>query len=199
MKIIQHKKQRFIDTYNELSMQHQNLILKHLKLSGELTKWFDLRIYHLLNEFHEKKNISIIDSRIGFTKDVEKYYKKWVFHGKSCMSSFDTFPSAFRSELEEVLFNESELIGYDNSFDRTDVYYSRVLKPKHLTFSEFDKNEWSLDKSIHMTKHDLHIMEKYKTEFITFLNECVRIMKENNRDKDKTCEKEKNRIIRMMQ
>ena len=111
----------------------------------------------------------------------------------------DVFPSKFKAYLEDVLVKELNT----NRFNYIAVYYRHEEKPNGLRYSDIDKNEWMLSEGAQMTPNDIYVMEKYKENFIKFLDICVNVLNCYENDKKfgyrySDVKKERDRVVKVI-
>lgn len=184
--------------YKDLDVINKETVTKHLKIAGEIFKWFNITDF-LIDEIHEKKSIYKRGKYKPVDQTTDYYYKKFLFKGKKRITSCDIFPSAFKCYLEDVMYTELTI----KNFDFTSIYYSHSQKPQELKYDDFDKNEWSLSEGLQMTQNDLYIMEKYKEQFLDFVERCLNMLKFFENDKKHSyryeeIKKERNRLLKIM-
>jgi hypothetical protein len=183
--------------YDDLDNLNKIIVNRHLRMAGSLKMWEDITTW-LIKEIHNKKSMIIRKKYMPTDSITKYYYDKYLFKGGKQLSSFDVFPSTFQSSLEQVLIRE-----LSTKFNFPVVYYRHKDKPNELKYSDFDKNEWQLSEGFEMNSNDICVMEKYKEEFIKFLDSCVSLIEtfnntgrsiyEHNRVK-----KERDRIVKVM-
>lgn len=176
--------------YEDLDPINREIVTKHLKISGEIKMWDNIKSW-LIDQIHHKKSVIIKGKYIPTDKITSHYYNK------KQLTSFDKFPSAFQCYLEELLVDELKT----TNFNFIAVYYGHDSKPDELKYSDFDKNEWILSEGLQMTLDDVTIMEKYKRNFINFVDSCVNMLKcyeksKNYKYKYTIVNKERNRIVK---
>lgn len=171
--------QKALDAASE---DYKTIIVKHLKLSGDVHKWYNIRDF-LIEEMHKKKSTlkrmkyHIVDSL------AKQYYLNVLFSNRKGNSSWDGFPSAFKCDLEEVLFLElptnacAELrkIGVD----LIDVYYGHEDKEKSIKFDEFDQEEWKLQEGTTFQDNDIKVLRHFINEFLYHMDDWIKIIEES--------------------
>lgn len=184
--------------YKDLDSVNKDIITKHLKIAGQIQMWWDINSW-LIDQIHHKKSVKKRVKYIPSSEDTRYYYENYLYKGRNNISSIDIFPCSFSSYLEDVLVKELKT----KNFNYMSVYYSHDDKPEELKFSDFDKNEWLLSEETGMTKNDTFVMERYKTFFIDFIDNCISILKSyenivNFSKKYNKVKKERDRIVNVM-
>lgn len=190
-----------VDNYDEiykLNEKDRAIVDRHLKLAGELNMWMEINSW-LIDQIHDKKSKMGKGGYVPPNALTRKYYAKYLYRGQNGISSLDTFPSLYKSALEDIMYRE---LGKP-TFDGTVIYYGHDNKPDDLKFDHFDKNEWSLSEGFEMNEADMAVMEKYKREFLEFLDKCVGIllpfaMEKRNKYKYTEAKKEYMRLVKVM-
>jgi hypothetical protein len=161
--------------YLNLSKTGKETVDKHLRLAGNIKIWESLTNW-LIDEFHAKKSV-FYDKKFNIQDEIAiNYYTKYLFKGNDQITSLDVFPCEFMSHLETVLSEELTLNGCSD-FNFMDVYYGREDNmPTELRYETYDKTIWSLDNNYSMTVTDIDIMDRYKTELIKFIDDCLRVL-----------------------
>ena len=160
----------------------QQIVEKHQSISREISK--DIIVNNsLIDQMHEKK----------FSKKRTKYhprnekahgiYKKILFTNKSKISTFDTYPSDFKSKMDSKLFEELKENGYSTTTDDADVYYGKVQE------TLLDEKLYGLEDNTELTVKDKTIIKKYADNHLALLEKCVEIC-----DNDETLEEEAARV-----
>lgn len=182
--------------YHDLDPANKQIVLKHLKIDGELMMWDNIRDY-LIEQIHQKKSTRTFRAGCVTYKishaTCQYYYRNYLFAKRRVLSSID-FPGAFKSRLENVLIRELTT----PNFNYITVYYNEDAKPDELKFSHYDQDEWLLSDGPEMSENDVSIMEKYKMGFITLLVKCTTIVQEFEEDIDNRCRRETKRIMKAM-
>lgn len=182
--------QSWVDKFKKLKLDEQDILLKHVKLSGKIQKMINIR-NHLIELFHANKGVKK-KIKWHFSNDTtQKYYKSFLFHGQNVISGFDKFPSYFYDRLEEVLFKEMPENAHEKQINLICVYYSNYFH-RNCPLTLFDKEEWKVEKCSHMTEQDIKTLKKFIKELLDTLDECLFVLT-NDRCYQK-CKKERDRI-----
>lgn len=178
--------------FDELDNRDQKIVLKHLKISGKINDFFEIRNW-LLKQMQEKKCIKKNHGTLFVPSDsvTKYYYNNYMLTGKKM--SF-LFPHMFRINMENVFRKEMDT----THFNYEEIYIDNEKIPDDFRFNKFNENEWILSDGAEMSPEDEDIMEKYKTGFINFLNRCVQRLNKYELDYQKRCAKEVNRIEKLM-
>ena len=91
---------------------------------------------------------------------VDKVLKDRLFYGRTHRSSFDTFPSLFKSKLENTLFKDHPKDAHIR------VYYGVKSNPDELAVE-------TLDDAPYFTAADIERLRRFNSEFVAFLDECI--------------------------
>lgn len=168
-------------TLNELTNEHREIALKHLKLSGKLELLGKLRSF-LIKEVHDKKSVK---KRIKYKIQdplVEHYYNHYLFHGTEEICSFtESVYTKFASYLEELFRVETRRFEQRNKFNYTELYYNHYKKPDELKFDDFDEEEWVLDAQIELSERDVQIFNNFKELYITTIDSLFTILMDNSK------------------
>lgn len=139
------------------------ILLKHLKIAGELYRLINITQY-LVEQVKEKKKED---------KIAKEYLRNYLMKNQEEVSPF----TYLREVLEKSLTKE---MGSDRgSF--IDIYYHHKQKPLKYRFDTFTKYEWRLSSRESMTDEDILVMEKYKTLFISVMEKHTLAVKKNNK------------------
>lgn len=160
----------------------KKIIIKHLLLSGGINRWKTINSF-LINEMHQKK---CIKKRLKYKIQdalTQKYYDYYLFRGQKILTSLDSFPCQFQGILDSVMFRELSLSSR-KSFDYTQIYYNHRDKPSNLQCSSFNETEWELSTDFQMSDKDIVIMNKLKIEFLSFLQQLLKIIEEGISEED---------------
>ncbi len=169
-----------------LSLEDQNIVWKHLQLSGEIEKILNIRTY-LIKEFDVKKRMDVEtkDTVIAY-----QYYLKYLFTNRTMNLIFSgVFPCHFRKQLTKLL--KQELTNCD--WDHTSIYYQwnyPIFVEKKKEYAYFNKNEWKLNKSPHMTELDIEIFNRYRIMLLTLFENTIQLVRSNKaiiNEYDKIC------------
>jgi hypothetical protein len=185
--------------YDRLDEKSREIVLKHLKIAGDLHRWVAIE-RQLHREFMEKKSIVEMEY-CGCSDPLSKqYYEKYVFLDGKIRNEWSLFPSAFKCYLEKCMALELNLERGlpSGQFELIAVYYDHDQKPYNIRFDSFERKEWKLDRCTNMTQKDVEVMEHYKKGLLAFLGACVEIVNKSGVDREESCEKEWKRIQRVM-
>lgn len=172
-------KQRHNDLYlDELDNFNKKVVLKHLKISGQIQMWIKIR-NSLLKQIREKKSKQKGNKFMSYTKLTKHYYKNYLF-----MKDFNNL-SIFKCYMENSMIKEMST----DKMNYVPIYYGHEYKPEEFKYDKYEKNEWKLSSRKGMSNNDKQIMEKYKIGIIKFLRECIKIMQKNKIQEAKRCEK----------
>lgn len=152
---------------HELNDKDQLIVYKHLRMSGQIRMYNSIRQY-LTEQIHHKKSEK---KRVKFYpkgKTLE-YYEKYIFEGKSQISSLTHIFCLLKSELEETLKLECPM----NNFNYVQIYYSGDKKPAELLYDSYEQTNWELSTGLEMSVRDIEIMENYKTSYLSFLQSAI--------------------------
>lgn len=156
--------------------------------------WDNIRKFLKDQTHHKKSKPTKNKSYYPVNSITRHYYNNYIYLGKQNITSFDYFPCLFNAKMENIMIEEMTT----KNFNYIPIYYCHEDKPRELYFSEFDENEWLLSEGLEMSLNDIQIMEKYKIQFINFLDRCIILMGKHNMDNDRMCEKKRNRIVQIM-
>lgn len=192
---------RSLSWFKKLEGDEKAKVEHHLKLAGGIHMWWNIGDY-LIKEVHDKKSVK--RKRSGQTKyipsdsAVDELYRYYLFHGNRTMNTMtSSFPSAFKCYLEDLMYSQvSE--STKKEFEGTQVYYNHQNKPKDLQFSDFNSDMWTLSDGLSMTPEDLIVMEAYRLGFLSFMNDCIRELKEGDIQGFKKCKRAREQIARAM-
>ncbi len=146
----------------------KEIVLKHLITAGSIRKFRNIRS-HLICEFHDKKCTRAKSGKYTpKNKIIKNYYEKYIFLGRR-EAGDDEIQIMLKSELENVMFSQTNIryIG---------VYYNHEEKPKEISFSSFDKDEWLLATEDEMTAVDEIIMYKFMMHYLDLLQTSLKII-----------------------
>lgn len=156
--------------YEDLDPINKEIVTKHYVIAGFIRKWSNIQNW-LIDQFHDKKAIWKNGKYYLPNSQSKLYYQQYLFWGKHGSSTMDPYPSMFNCHLENVLIRELKT----DKFDFISVYYGHDIKPEYLKYDTFNKDDWILSQDQSMTLEDIAIMERFKTQFLEFLNYCVNI------------------------
>lgn len=160
---------------------------KHLKLSAKMVKSTELRRF-LLRQVHAKKCTFNQDTEkfvVPVGTDLEKIYDAIFFLGKEELNwAVDTYPTFFKSTLEEAMLLEHRLktglFYWPRDDDFVEVYYNldnqEELAATVLEEQAKTDKKWVLDDCPEFTKRDKEIILAYAIEFLNLLRELVSAM-----------------------
>ncbi len=177
-----------------LNHSERDAIREHCRLSGSIVRILAIRTF-LIEEIHEKR----ARLKMKFFKlhcpELEILYRKILFGGKACVTSFHTFPCSFRNHLDSILYQQVNRDAFGKlGFRLASVYYnthSMNVEEMH-TAKEFIISEWELTDD---TSNDRLILLKFRDEFIELMQRLTEIAKANGspREAVKKLQKETNR------
>jgi hypothetical protein len=165
------------DSTSHLTEMQRSVIVDHIRLGARIRNVCTIRSI-LIKEMHRKK---FHENRSGMWKPrsidpFEKLaYHKILFWGLGCIGPYDTFPSMFKSELEDVL--KSTYLPL--SFEYTQVYYGESYDFDDKQFNDIgssnnvNPDDWKLDM---MTNGVAEYNGRERNVFKSFLNEIHSIM-----------------------
>lgn len=173
--------------YDELDNFNKKIVLKHLKISGKINTWIEIRRY-LIKQIQDEKCKQTLKRYKPLSILAEIYHKDYLMFNK-----FDNL-SIYKCYLENTMIKEMTT----NRMNYINIYYANVEKPNDFKYMEFNEEEWKLSKGQNMNDNDCQIMEKFKNGLLVFLNECVDLMKEKKIDGVKRCITNLNRKTKLM-
>lgn len=184
--------------YEKLDPVNKEIVNRHFRLAGEIHMWCEITSW-LIRQFHHKKAKNRGPQYIVTDNTTKYYYDNYIYKGEEQLTSMDTFPASFQAYLENVLLKEIKT----NKFNYVAVYFNHHHKPDALKYSEFNKDDWLLSEGLQMSPSDIEVMEKYKKNFINFLDKCLDILKcfENDTNvgyRYSDIKKERDRIVKVM-
>ena len=159
-----------------LTDKNCDVLKRYCRLSGRIRSFHYCINNFLIDEFHRKRGKQTRSGKYKLlVPALGPYYYKVLFQGKKTgIWSYDVFPSSFKSELEECLFDEwtgSRPSG--NNFDLIDVFYGERMLDVTRSNIAFDPKQWSLSTTPDNIQHanDVAI-------FVRFRNELLQLMKD---------------------
>lgn len=189
------------DFYHDLDEYNEKVALTHLKIAGEIAMWNDTRRF-LEQQFRRNKCRNNHNNRIvPIEKRTKLYYKNYLFTDKKYLTTWDVFPSVFRSLLEEVLLKELTMNNFqyaNKNYNYTDIYYNIDDKPVEIRFNKFNKSDWVLSEGSEINKDDIEILIKYRDGLIGFLDKCSHLINRYSLDSKRKCQKEIVRLTKIM-
>jgi hypothetical protein len=176
--------ERVRDSYNRILPEHQDIILRHLRLSGELQMWEYCRV-HLRYELIVKKGVPKPKprSRERTLPDPlsKAYHDTWVGWGKRGLimhlELMDFRHCLYRLMRDELGVSEDMYDGNNGSYNLWDVYGGHPKHPQNLRFDQFNPNDWQLNSGHTMTSHDIEIMERFKQGIQPFIERCLELLR----------------------
>lgn len=108
---------------NELNAIDQKIVYKHLRLSGQIRMYENIR-NHLIDQIHKNKSIK---KKVRYHPQglVSKYYDKYMFENKSEIVMGTPLILLLRSELENTMVSELST----KNFNYIPIYYAVEEKP----------------------------------------------------------------------
>ena len=131
----------------------------HIRCGQELQRACSLHGWYV-DEFHRKKTTKKRTKYHANDKSDDYFYKKHLFYNKKILTSFHTFPSTFRSAMEEIMFTR-----FSKEIDCTfDIYCG--------TDVEHSGNPLS-DRST-LSQNDKIIILLYNIEYVALMQKCIK-------------------------
>jgi hypothetical protein len=181
---------QWLSAYDALKDKEKRILDYHLSISERLRNMVAIRDF-LIDQVHLKK---CEKKRTKFhTKDsvTEAYYRNYLFHGQRGLSSLDVFPCTFQSAMDSLLFDELPGVNMSSNL-LMDVYYGPVGEK---LVNSFVVREWELDEGFSMTLHDKEVLNRFMTELVAVMDECVSKLVDDKESR-KNCIKAREKIVK---
>ena len=131
----------------------------HIRCGEDIRRVFSLHGWYI-DEFHKKKTTKKITKYYANDKSDDRFYKKHLFYKKNMLTSFHTFPTAFRYAMEEIMF-----ICFSKEIDCTfDIYRGTDI--------EYSGNPLS-DQST-LSRNDKRIILLYNIKYVALMQKCIK-------------------------
>ena len=158
---------------NELDRPMSMTLEDHVKCANRIYIASRERIL-LVADFHKKKceeGRMIQEKQFKpRSKADNAIYSHKIFYGKKIMSDCDTFPCAFISDMEELMFRDHE----DQEECTTSVYYN---VGKRVSDAKIKKDFQPLSDEPMLTENDKLIIRNYNDKYFELMNYCMGMLK----------------------
>jgi hypothetical protein len=140
---------------------------EHQQCGKDIHTWYKL-IEFYIDEMHQKKmHRKTAHGRYHSNdEEIERTYSMCLFYKRKQRSSFDDFPSAFKSELEDCMYRDYD--GKDGC--TTQVYYNQ--SGKGLTPSD-GPDPTPLDSKPYLTDEDHAKLRSLNLKYVAFMDKCI--------------------------
>jgi hypothetical protein len=127
--------------------------------------------YLLVADFHKKK-CEEGRGKKQFkprSKADDAIYADKIFYGKNILTGFDTFPSLFQSDMEELMFRDHN--GQEQC--KTSVYYN---VGERINDAKIKKEFQPLSDEKMLTENDKLIIRNYNDKYLELMNYCMEML-----------------------
>jgi hypothetical protein len=129
----------------------------------------------ICDEYNAKKSYPENKSKkyIPFSKDEDKYMKKYIYFNKSNFGSLDKLTMSINSSMEQLLFSELREMREIKTFEKYDVFQKKFLCREPFA----DKSEVEIFSMIFNRGYDCEFYKKdWKTEIPELLSNTTNIL-----------------------
>ena len=183
----------------------------------------------ICDEFHEKKSYpaNVSHTYVPFSKDEDKYIKKYIYLNKTSFGSLDKLTMSINSSMEQLLFSEIKQFREIDVFDEYGAFRQKFLnRAPYANYSEieifstifrngydceFYKKDWKTEipellsnTTNILTKHDIYIIKQYpiwvKSQLENISTEILKNMTNFSKIEkyDKTCKSMVERVEKLI-